>query len=1807
VGTLQTVTDSGNTTTNSITTGTLTTTGAIIGGSNYNIVAEYSNRGRINLLSQTANDSSVQLAFLTNGGQRMTINKGGTVNITGNLGIGTSSPVSNYKTHILGVGRPILLDSSNAVSIAKISNSSTGNGSYNGLDLVVNSTSSNIIKSYGMPLLFSTSDTSGVDASEKMRLTSDGKLGVGTSSPSQGLHVVDSGIITSEFESSNNSSSLIEVSNNAGLDAFFGVYGGNLVLRLDDYTANHFSMDSNGNVVLTGTLTGTTATFSTKVQTPIIQETGTNSDIKFKKYDGTDLAVISGSSSNFLIGTTTDSGAKATIAGQAGLLGNGFYGLLNLSGTSALADYNTANKIVMQSQGSTDGLYTGGLHLTRRTFSQQGDYGSGIRGLSVGTVLQDNALELYTSTNTEKNATRLKITSTGNVGIGTASPQSGFKLDINGASVTRGDIYLLNSINHFGTGDFNISAAGSNTIFKMSGSEKMRLTSAGKLGISETIPEGLLHVYNPNDSGTTRTSVFEHRYGVNDLSQYSRYGIIVKSADVTPSLGITNQTYNSVIQSFLYASPFTAKDIALQTLGGSVLVGLNATSGATHAKLVVKTDGSLNAQSWYSNNNLRAYINASGDFYSNRFRAMAGSQSYPPISFDSANKWGFWYSSGLNVITNQNIAATFTTDGDLGLGVTSPSKRLHVYDTTSGIARLETNQTYSDVELKTNNGTAYVSARDGHVLLNRTGGNNVGIGTDSPSTKLHLAASTSGGLPSFIIQDNARSGSAALNYISLTDSANATHAKIGYLSGLNTEFTLQNLVGNLSVVSSNQININSGSDTVFLSSSSEKMRFTSAGRLGIGTTSPLSALHAFNGGYPQLNLESNAGSWQLGVSTGNDFAIRKGSSGSSYPLWIDSSENVGIGTTSPQRKLHLHESSGSVYLQMTQGSTGTTSNDGFQIAMGASQVNLINRENGPMLFDTNNSTKMSLLANGNLLIGTTSDSGEKLQVNGSITISDIGTTRGINRNNDGYNLNLIGGATTTSSAYIEINGGSRGGVGNVLNGRMLFSTGSTYQSSQSNLVGDYFFKTQWNGGSTTLMKIISSNGNVLIGTTTDSGAKLNVQGSLQVGVDDTGYDVTFYGDTSGRNMLWDASLDSLLISSEARLRLGGTNDFWIYHDGTDSQIINRGSGDLIISGHVANGDIRLINQAGGGASNYIVLDGSQETVNIYQNTLIGTTTDSGYKLDVNGNVRIGQNDRFYINNANVGLRRDSNDLVLGGYGGIRFLSSSTDISNQTERMRILSNGRIGIGTNSPNAALDIQAGTADFRLTSTGQNRTALANTSTGFQISQIGNKAIYFETNGSERMRLTSTGRLGIGVTSPDQALHVESSSDTAIKVKKTGGNYIQLTAGGAGGRITSDSQINFDAGGNTGAMLISSAGKVGIGTNSPDSLLEISSSSTSDFLKLTTAGSGANPIKLIFEKTSSEQGIIEYNRNGDLEIYNTDNDGGVMIDGSASAGADFYVANSGKVGIGNSSPSVALEIGTNGGGENNLKINSDTSNSYLEFQSQGNVARIEATNNTNLIFQSSGGGGYQTWNTAGAERMRLFYTGNLLIGTTTDDGSNKLQVNGSATFGAFVFAQRFRTTVAGSASFAAIYMNNDSNSGLFQPSSDNIGFTTAASERMRITSGGNVLIGTTNDSGNYKLKVSGEIFSSGSTITAYASNTSKSILTNIAGGGVLNLISSAGTSVSIRGNGDSYFNGGNVGIGTASPSAAYKLEVNGKAKAQSVELTNVLTLNAISTPANPADGQASIYMDSSDGAIKVKINVGGTVVTRTLALYEG
>ena len=195
----------------------------------------------------------------------------------------------------------------------------------------------------------------------------------------------------------------------------------------------------------------------------------------------------------------------------------------------------------------------------------------------------------------------------------------------------------------------------------------------------------------------------------------------------------------------------------------------------------------------------------------------------------------------------------------VGIGVQSPTVPLDV----SGI--IKTNTSFVGNAVIINQVTAATSS--GRILFKNNSGSdkmamedngNFGIGTTSPSQKLEVSGNS---------------------LVTGTQFIGDTFTKIQQASG-NLLLTNQSSSGAIR----------------FLTNNTERVRITSAGNVGIGTTSPGDKLHIFNAGYPQLNLESNAGSWQVGVSTGNDFAFRKGTSGSNYPLWLDSSGNVGIGT-----------------------------------------------------------------------------------------------------------------------------------------------------------------------------------------------------------------------------------------------------------------------------------------------------------------------------------------------------------------------------------------------------------------------------------------------------------------------------------------------------------------------------------------------------------------------------------------------------------------------------------------------------------------------------------------------------------------------------------------------------------------------------------------------------------------------------------------------------------------------------------------------------------------------------------------------
>ena len=143
--------------------------------------------------------------------------------------------------------------------------------------------------------------------------------------------------------------------------------------------------------------------------------------------------------------------------------------------------------------------------------------------------------------------------------------------------------------------------------------------------------------------------------------------------------------------------------------------------------------------------------------------------------------------------------------------------------------------------------------------------------------------------------------------------------------------------------------------------------------------------------------------------------------------------------------------------------------------------------------------------------------------------------------------------------------------------------------SSSNIRGIADFQNT----SGSVMKILAD-GNVGIGTTSPA-SLLHVAGTVQVGVDDTGHDVIFYGATSGRSMLWDESYDGLILSDNTKLQLGsstGYGDLQLLHDGTNSYVKNH-FGNLYIMNNTDDGDIIFQSDDGsGGVETYFFLDGS---------------------------------------------------------------------------------------------------------------------------------------------------------------------------------------------------------------------------------------------------------------------------------------------------------------------------------------------------------------------------------------------------------------------------------------------------------------------------------------------------------------------------------------------------------------------------------------------------------------------------------------
>ncbi len=172
-----------------------------------------------------------------------------------------------------------------------------------------------------------------------------------------------------------------------------------------------------------------------------------------------------------------------------------------LIGTTSATAFNKS--VVLNSVSSTAGI------LFQLNGVDKGFIYSGAGDLYIGS--NSNTVQLYTN-----GAERLRITSAGNVGIGTTSPSTPLEVNGNIRSTSSGSSYFLanraNSTSQAGfqwqtngtTNWYNYTEDSTNTLFWYgNGAYRMALTSAGNVGIGTTSPSTLLHVYGTGSGAGT--------------------------------------------------------------------------------------------------------------------------------------------------------------------------------------------------------------------------------------------------------------------------------------------------------------------------------------------------------------------------------------------------------------------------------------------------------------------------------------------------------------------------------------------------------------------------------------------------------------------------------------------------------------------------------------------------------------------------------------------------------------------------------------------------------------------------------------------------------------------------------------------------------------------------------------------------------------------------------------------------------------------------------------------------------------------------------------------------------------------------------------------------------------------------------------------------------------------------------------------------------------------------------------------------------------------------------------------------------
>jgi len=565
-------------------------------------------------------------------------------------------------------------------------------------------------------------------------------------------------------------------------------------------------------------------------------------------------------------------------------------------------------------------------------------------------------------------------------------------------------------------------------------SERMRITSAGNVGIGTTSPAQFVHLYNDGarlriESGTANNPVLELKtngstsYIFTDQSgnlQLYPYTPASQSVFINPTgkVGIANSgsslnTYLCVGSNGGVNQSTNIPGISMTSVSGQNMhysVG-QGTAGTNNVFLKwgynATASSGYGSVSCYGGNNPLVLqegggnvgINTTSPVYPLTLKTVSSTNGFTHTdgtiivgSFIGGSVTAGWYGTTSNhplcFFTNNSAASmTINTSSQVGIGTITPSNKLHVYSTTANdgiVFQNAYNSSTGSIALYTStaagnfilDGTAnagmVLPAAGMDLFLNRTTGlytsmvvkggtGYVGIGTATPGSKFVVYNSSTS---QFSVLSNEVdivgsdvSGGSICTSITSNNTGTSTYgtSTYGRLGRLTVNYnTSQGGTGQASYWRDWGIDNNGSLFFTQNQSAAQALTITSGGSIGIGTASPSAVLYINNATADYTNSLVVNTSWpsiRLGNAsvTGRDWVILNGGSGagigqgnlgiwdataSTYRFAIDSNGNVGIGNfTSIPTKLYVNA--------ITDVSTGIC-----QINAMASDANAKSRLNG---------------------------------------------------------------------------------------------------------------------------------------------------------------------------------------------------------------------------------------------------------------------------------------------------------------------------------------------------------------------------------------------------------------------------------------------------------------------------------------------------------------------------------------------------------------------------------------------------------------------------------------------------------------------------------------------------------------------------------------------------------------------------------------------------------------------------------------------------------------------------------------------